>query len=143
MMIGLDAIKIAGSSLGECGLLGKVRDGHELLNLLFSPQGREFCQSNSFPPLSSIRSVAKDLDTRALVDKGEVVIDEPENLVLVGRTDAVVRCSGPTCLRHIILMHGAKLTLEARRHSVVTLMAIGNGCSFEVVNDGTACVEIE
>ena len=48
-------------SLGACCESGKATDWKSLCWLFFSPQGREFCEHNNYPPLESFRGMAKNV----------------------------------------------------------------------------------
>lgn len=142
-MTTLQSLKDKGSRLGECGLLAKVSNGVELMDLLFDARGREFCRRYAFPALDDIRTLANILDTRALLDCTDAEIDNPTDVALIGHTEATIRISKPSTLHHIVLMHGASLRLELSHYAVVTLTIIGQGCRWSVCSDGTAMLNIE
>lgn len=112
----------------------------EVADILFSPQGMEFCQAYSFPTLSTYR-LFKPFDPEQYgiyIDSGDIILDNPERVCLVGRTTATVRCN--TLATHrVALLHGAHAVVEASGWAVVRL-DIGRGCDVMRNRTGSAII---
>ncbi len=106
--------------LEECKMFSGSETPEELMRLFISPQGLEFCLAAGFPSLATIR-LFKPLNPERLgiyIDAGQITLDNPGCAVLVGRTNATVRCS--TLARHeVTAMHGATATVIASGWAVV------------------------
>lgn len=121
----LERIRQEARALGACALIERGETANELLDALFSSQGREFALKHSFPSLNLLREVESELDTRVLVDKGEVEASQMPNILVAGNTEAYISCDTLNKLYHIIVMHGAKAHIELRGHAVATICVVG------------------
>lgn len=106
--------------LEECKMFSGSESAEELMRLFISPQGLEFCLAAGFPSLATIR-LFKPLNPERLgiyIDAGQITLDDPGRAVLIGRTNATVRCS--TLARHeVTAMHGATAAVIASGWAVV------------------------
>ena len=119
-------------TLGACHLLtGKEKTIAELVELLRTPQGVEFCSGKSFPSLSVWRRLkeAHGLEEYGIyVDAGRVEIENPAFAVFVGETKAVVNCD-TLCMHDIVLLQGASAVISASDWAVCGVHA-EDGCSY-------------
>lgn len=125
-----------------CEIADGISSPHEAITALLSPQGREFALNTSFPHVDDFKAIESDLlkDSRVFLNSG-VVSCRQYKAVAIGDTTLDFVAYKPTALYHIMAMHGAKVTIKASRYAVVTATNIGG--SIEVINDGTAVVNIE
>lgn len=121
----LERIRQEARALGACALIERGETANELLDALFSSQGREFALKHSFPSLHLLREVEEELDTRVFVDKGEVQTNQMSSIVVAGNTHAYIYCDTLDSVYRIIVMHGAKAHIELRGHAVATICAVG------------------
>lgn len=92
----------------------------QLVELIFSPQGREFMLANQFPNIATFRKF-KPYEPEKLgvyIDAGSITINEPGKIFLIGKTTAEIYCRKTTA-NEIILMHGASAKVYASGYSVV------------------------
>jgi len=118
-------------ALGACNLLtGNERTIEELVGLLRSPQGYEFCTTHSFPNLETWREFKKcGMETFGVyIDAGKVVVANPTFAVFVGATKAIVTCDTLE-LHEVLLLQGASSVINASDWAVCSVHA-ENGCSY-------------
>jgi hypothetical protein len=114
----------AAKRVEECRMFKGTETFPELVALFTSPQGIEFCIANSFPSLAALRLFKKEQPEKygIYIDAGSITLTDPECAILIGRTNATVKCS--TCARHkVVTMHGAVATILASRWTVVRAIA--------------------
>lgn len=95
----------------------------ELCELMFSPQGREFCLKHRFPDINTMRTLKKYnlTDYNIYVDAGDITIYD-DNCYLIGNTKATIRL-GVLGLYRCCLMHGAKAHIDASGYSIINVTA--------------------
>lgn len=106
--------------LAACDMFKGTEDLQELMRLLTSPQGTEFCIANNFPNLTTFCLFRKEHLERfgVYIDAGEITLTNPDMAFLVGRTNAIIHCN--TLKRHkVVAMHGASATVMASKWAVV------------------------
>ena len=135
-MDGLNFIKQEALKSGACDRVRSVRTLEGIIKLFSSRLG--------FTPglsehLRQYRGVYNQIPG-VYIDAGEVPAFDTLSLI-VGETDATLRCNNPTYLYKAIVMHGAKVKIIARNYAVVTVMNIGG--EVEVDSDGTCLISIE
>lgn len=91
----------------------------ELVSLLFTPKGWEFCEANNFPSIDIFREAVLD-DYSIFVDEGDISIEQTEKVVLVGDTKATMEFNG-IGEYHVYLLHGASAKITANNFAVVIL----------------------
>lgn len=133
-----DVIKAA-IAKGACSESGKASDWKSLAWLMFTPQGREFCEDRQFPSLEMWREMSPSLndDLPVVIDRN-IRADNPADLALVGTSLAEVTYSGTDRVHKLILMHGAKALVRTTGYAVVLIVTIGDGCSVQLETDETA-----
>ena len=92
----------------------------QLVELIFSPQGREFMLANQFPNIATFRKFKPYEPEKfgVYIDAGAITINEPGKVFLIGKTNAEIYCR-KTRANEIILMHGASAKVYASGYSVV------------------------
>lgn len=137
----LDIIRSA-KEYNACEIADAIGSSHEAITALLSPQGREFALNTGFPHIEDFRALQADLskDSRVFLDAGAVSCRQ-YRAVAVGDTLLDFVAYKPTALYHVIAMHGAKVRIKASRYAVITVTNIGG--SIEVINDGSAVVNVE
>lgn len=140
-MIGIDEIKNAARGLGACARLDGVTTVSEAVNLLQTPQGREFAMRTGYPSLDVWRENADSINlSDVFIDCGEAKIVDG-NFIAVGNSRIYASFSEPKQLCHILAMHGAEVLVEAKNYAVVTVTNIN--AKIKISNDGTAIVNVE
>lgn len=131
-------------ALGACQLSAKAGDWHNMAMLLFSPQGREFCEQHNFPTIEMWHDIRRECDTTIYgiyVASGKTTIPHnQENTALIGTTHGYLTFDTPTTIHRVILQHGAKATITATNHAVVLVVKIGPDCEVEINKDETVAI---
>ena len=154
-MTGIDDIKAMALASGACNKVLGITSIKEAVELLMTPQGREFALKTGFPTLrvwSSNKDALKDWNKQSanpLYDFQSklVAINEPScrgnniDMIIVGDTKCTSNFSNPYRLYHLIVMHGAEVEIYASNYAVVTVTNIG--AIVKIHNDGTAHVTVE
>lgn len=114
---------------GACNRFkGTEKTLEDIVNLLCSPQGMEFCIEHHFPNMATFR-LFKPFNPEqygVYIDSGALTLRNPKKVVLVGRTNATIICD--TLERHeVCLLHGAKANINASGWSVVSVSG-SKGC---------------
>lgn len=138
----LQYIKDKAKVLGACeeARLDSITNEAKLIQLLFTPQGREFCKRHRFPSVRAIRALAPS--------KYIIQEDMPKpiriygNKVFVGCRNSL-RISARNRLHRVILMHGAELDIEVGAYCAVTICQIGNDNRCTVQAHETAAVDYD
>ena len=133
----MEAIKIHReiNKLGACSLYKGDETITELLRLMKTIQGMEFCIKHNFPTLKMLKSVDKDIAMGfgIYVNAGKIKLHNPENVVLVGRTSANITYDDNATIRHkVAVFHGAKVQVRASNWSVVFTTNLGGKIDIEV-----------
>lgn len=130
----------AAITLGACDKSGKASDWSTLAWLMFTPQGREFCEEKKFPSLRMWRDMKDSIVGKhpVNIDAGEIKVNNPKNIAIIGDTVANLTYSGSDAVHKLIVMHGAKARVRATNYAVVLVVKIGDGCEIEYNNDETA-----
>lgn len=108
----------------------------ELADLVFTPQGREFMTNFDFPTLAIFRQFKK-YDTQKLgvyIDAGEIVLEEAQRVLLIGKTKAVLKYS-QTRANTVVVLHGATALIEASGFSVVSVEIDKHSKSRSILKD--------
>lgn len=125
---------------GACSKSGKASDWSTLAWMLFTPQGREFCEEKQFPSLAMWRGIKESIVGKhpVNIDAGEIKVNNPKSIAVIGDTVATLYYSGSDCVHKLIVMHGGKARVRAVNYAVVLVVKIGEGCEVEFNNDETA-----
>lgn len=123
----LSDIKSKASKLGACDKLGKVDSVDGLANLLFSPQGVEFCEKTGFPDTDTLRLLPETDRERhgVFLDKGIINVHNPKKIAVFGNTVLNSVYDGAAESYKVLLMHGAKAVITASGYAVVSIHGEG------------------
>lgn len=128
------------SLLGACGKSNGVSDWKSLVWLFFTPQGREFCEENSFPSLEMFRGMKDHVSEFGVwVDNGEINRVNDACVGLIGNTSGELIFDDNTVVHKVVLMHGAKARIKASHYAVILLVNIGN-CEVTIDKDETVVI---
>lgn len=141
-MTGIDSIRRLALALGACDKVESIKSVSDAVDLLMTPQGREFALKSGYPtlPVWEANEMEAAATGKVLINAGLVVSSEPD-IVVVGNSSVKYLADSPNHLHHVIAMHGARVIVDARNYAVVSVAAID--ATVEVSNDGTARVTVE
>lgn len=108
--------------LADCKMFTGEESLSEMVDLMFSPQGVEFLTRSGFPDIQTFRKFKKYKPELlgVWIDSGEVTLTDNKRVFLVGDTTAKVMYNESQGNR-LVLMHGAKATVEASGWAVVKI----------------------
>ena len=110
--------------IGGCESFTGNESLDELVSLFLSDAGIDFCIRNHFPNTSTFR-LFRDFGLEKYgiyIDAGDIEIVNPDKVVIIGRTTAIVKCSSGG--RHeVITLNGGKAIISASRWAVVVVKA--------------------
>lgn len=134
----LQAITQTALELGACDMIRDVRSEDELLQVLFTPQGREFCKLNRFPSIQMIDQLQPHKTMLRLQDPCPHELHNPYRLAVVGKLSLPLSISYTKRNRlfRLILMHGAEVTLHLAPYCSVQIVEIGQGNSYTIATQG-------
>lgn len=106
--------------LAVCELLNGDETLPELIDKLFSPQGREFATRFGFPSVETFRSFKQfGIDELGVfVDSAEIALTDVSRVCLIGNTSARLNYR-ETQGNTVVAMHGARVNINASGFSVV------------------------
>lgn len=110
----------AAVELGACAKFTGQESLLDIIELLYSPQGREFCISHEFPTIDVLRKFKRlGVDRYGIyIDAGTINVREREKVFLIGNTQARISCS-QTQRYECYLMHGAFARIAAHDYACV------------------------
>lgn len=123
--------------LGACRLLHCNENKEDLMRLLLTPQGTEFCTKNNFPSMDQLQWFrGEKAESMGIYIDTDVVLTNPVKVFLAG-SKAVLHFD--TIGRYnVILMHGASAEIHASNYAVVFVNNAGG--EVEIDNDNTALI---
>lgn len=126
--------------IAACTLFKGTESVSELARLLSSPQGLEFTLATNFPNLATLRLFKPFHPERhgVYIDAGNIMLNNPGNVILVGRTVATINCDSPE-LHTVTAMHGAAATVLASGWAVVSCNA-GSASNLTKRTSGNAII---
>lgn len=141
----IEKIKEIARANGACELRDMATNWDELAQMLFSPQGREFCHNKNFPDILTWRKIKISTDIQKYniyVDSGSINLENPKTTALIGLTNADIHCYGSSISHKIFLQHCAKARISLIDYAVV-ILAKGHDCEVKIENDGTGIIIYE
>lgn len=118
-------IKKKALECGACGLIKSAESIADLVALMGTPQGREFCEKHSFPTLEMLQEHKRELSSlNVFVDAGEIAVENTDNVIIAGDTCAKIRFDKSDKPYHAMVMHGAKAMVNAHGYSVCQVVNI-------------------
>lgn len=105
----------------------------ELMKLIFTPQGVEFCTKFNFPNIHAFRQhKGPEAEQNGIYIDTDTKLHNVEQVLLVGNTNAVLTYDDRTKSHHVILMHGAKAKIKASGYAVVFITNAGGVIEREI-----------
>lgn len=138
----LEQIKNNARRYGACNAIDSVQTYDALVDLMFSPIGREFCVHAEFPNLHTLRNIAPYLGERFFVDSGHITLKPSADVAIGGDTTATVCYDTPDKLYHLVLHQGATAHIVLSGYAVLTLTLVG-ACNYTIDCAPTASISIE
>ncbi len=124
--------------LGACRLLHGTESKEDLMRLLLTPQGTEFCTKNNFPSMAQLQQFKGETAERmGIFIDTDTELTNPVKVFLAGRTRAVLHFDA-IGRYNVILMHGAEAEIHASNYAVVFVKNVGG--EVKIVKDNTARV---
>lgn len=116
----ISQIHEAAQKLGACDKFKGDETLEQLIMLLYSPQGREFCITHEFPNIDVLRKFKKlGVEQYGIyIDAGTIRLCEREKVFLIGNTTASIICT-QTKRHAVYLMHGAHARIVASEYALV------------------------
>lgn len=110
--------------LGACRLLHGNENKEDLMRLLLTPQGTEFCTKNNFPSMEQLQWFrGEKAESMGIYINTDTELTNPVKVFLAG-SKAVLHFD--TIGRYnVILMHGAKAEIHASNYAVVFVKNAG------------------
>lgn len=123
------------NQLGACRLLHGNENKEDLMRLLLTPQGTEFCTKNNFPSMEQLQEFrGEKAESMGIYIDTDVELTNPVKVFLAGSKSVL---HFDTIGRYnVILMHGAKAEIHASNYAVVFVNNAGG--EVEIDNDNTA-----
>lgn len=123
--------------LGACRLLHGNEDKEDLMRLLLTPQGTEFCTKNNFPSMEQLQWFrGEKAESMGIYINTDIELTNPVKVFLAG-SKAVLHYD--TIGRYnVILMHGAKAEIHASNYAVVFVKNAGG--EVKIDKDDTALI---
>lgn len=113
----------------SCELFTGNENYSNITELMFTPQGIEFCTKYNVPTIEVFRQhkiITSELERKGLfINAGEIELKNVQNIWLVGETTAKIIIDNTKVGYQIVLMHGAKAEIFADNYAVV--FVYGNG----------------
>lgn len=124
--------------LGACRLLHGTESEEDLMRLLLTPQGTEFCTKNNFPSMDQLQEFkGETAENLGIFIDTDTELANPAKVFLAGSTKAVLHFD--TIGRYnVILMHGANAEIHASNYAVVFVKNAGG--EVKIDKDNTALI---
>ena len=119
-------IKKKALECGACRLIESAVSIADLVALMSTPQGREFCKRHKFPTLDILRE-HKDVieDMGVYIDAGVIEMENADNLIVAGDTLAMLRYDKTDKPYHVMVMDDAKVIVNAHDYAICEITLIG------------------
>lgn len=116
--------------MGVCSMFTGKESEQQLMELMLTPQGVEFCTKNNFPSLSAMRQFrGETAQQHGIYIDTDTEQSNASKLILVGNTHAVLNYDDPTTRHQVVLMHGATAEITASNWAVVFVSGEGANCT--------------
>ena len=123
----MTAIDIKNKALefGACKLIDEAVSIDDLVSLMKTPQGREFCKKHKFPTLDILREHKEVIaDMGVLIDEGIIDVENVDNLIVAGDTLVRARYDKTDKPYHIIVMDKAKVVVNAYDYAICEITLV-------------------
>lgn len=134
----VERIKEEARKLGACGKADEIKGWKTLARVMLSPQGLEFLQKHPrWPEIGEFRANKAAVRPYGIyVDQSPARVNKVQQAAFVGDIDCTVSAHGTSTTHIFVVMHGARLTIEASNYAVIRIYNLGG--TITVKNDGTA-----
>ena len=120
---------------GACARIDDVQSIESLAELMYSPQGREFCEKTKFLRVDRLNDIADDAEKyNVYIDKRNVITTS-HKATFIGSKGRVL-CSGTDAVYNIIIADNSHVEIVATNYAVVMVTSI-NG-TYNITKDNTA-----
>lgn len=140
----LDTIKAQARALSACERLEAVQSERELIDLFFTPQGLEFCQTNDYCPMvEDLQALA--LDSRVLIkpEQNRPITTQPTMLIAGGGNYYLTYKKRDDGAAHtLVLARGASATLLLSRGALLNVYLIGGDSEVNISGQGHGAMVI-
>lgn len=120
---------------GACGRIDDVQSIESLAELMYSPQGREFCEKTKFLRVDRLNHIANEAEEHnVFIDKRNIITTAHKS-AFIGSKGRVL-CSGTDAVYNIIIADNSHVEIVATDYAVVLVTSI-NG-SYNITKDKTA-----
>lgn len=138
-----DRIEKKARALGACPRLENGMTLSELADLLFTPQGREFCSAKDFPKVTDLEGIDPELlRSHGILTQGKEIVlyGSRPDICLIGVDGCTVRLAGLEALYHIIVLDGSDVTVEASGYAVASVDVSATSKVIVINKDKTASI---
>lgn len=123
----------AAQAAGACeekglDIIKKANSVEDLISLMKSPQGIEFCMENQFPPIPMLMEFEAQLLKENIIVEGYHELINPEEVIVFGG-EVVVNIDGFNICQ-VYAANNAKVVLRASQNAVAILEAHGESKVF-------------
>ena len=135
-MIDVEAIHIEAKRLRSCEFLTGNENFEELAEMLFTPQGTEFCKTHKFPRMDLLLPLKGDeAEQNGIYINSRVEVSNIPKIAIFGhKSEAVLEFSNTEGF-NVIVMHGAKVKIKASEYAVVFLTNVDSNVECEVTGN--------
>lgn len=131
----VEKIKQEARMLGACPKVQEAQTQYDLIDLLFTPQGTEFCKEQEFPSRELIEQLSED--PRVLHRQEEAFFINTLCCAIVDtEREFVLRYDNPAHKYKLLLYHGAKVRIEVADYVVVEVVEIGEDNRLAIDKEG-------
>lgn len=120
---------------GACGRIDDVQSVASLAELMFSPQGREFCQNTKFLRVDRLNHIVTEAEEYNVFIGKQNIITTSHKSAFIGSKGRVL-CSGTEAIYNIIVADNSHVEIVATNYAVVMVTSI-NG-TYNITKDNTA-----
>lgn len=128
-------IKTDAKSKGACKFIDNANTIDEMVDLMFAPQGREFCQNTNYLKASSLAPIADDVDGKGVYIGKRHVLSTNHRNAFIGSHGRVI-CQGTDAAYHIIIADNSHVEIVATNYAVVVVTLISG--EYNITKDNTS-----
>lgn len=140
-MVNAQDILAKAKRYGVCSMLTGEETTEQLMKLVFTPQGVEFCTKFKFPDLNTLRQYkGEQAQSSGIYVDTDVELDDPEDVLIAGDAVARLNYKDYSMSHHVIAMHGAKVVIKASGY--VAVFVKNAGAELEVIKLDNAIVDV-
>lgn len=118
-------IKMMALDCGACELIQGAESIADLVALMMTPQGREFCRKHKFPTIEMLRQHKEELASLNIrVDAGSIAAKNVDDIIIAGDTRLFAKYDSSDRPYHVMVMHGARADVMSYNYAVVDVTTI-------------------